>query len=260
MSNTSSVTPYNADGTGQLATALGVAAVSACAALVTWLSEEDAADRALTERRAAEERQERIAGVPMTSVPTATGRPLTTVSLNLRSSESIVRSAQKLGYHVERPQYSSSSAPLAAYAPVFLKNADGARLAVLHNSAGRVEIATVGNTARTTNLVRQHSLDQTTALMASLGMQVQTATVANGEAQVFGREQGVGKRDGKAAVKVQIRANGQLDVDVDCVQGRRCERIVNDLAAAVGGTATKVTKKTAYFEEPGEPTKTQVKV
>lgn len=183
---------------------------------------------------------------------------MTTVALHLRDAESFLRSAEKLGY--QREPLLQPSGPLAEQPAILLRSATGDRLAIGRNTKGRLVILTAGDRQRVQTLVRQHTVDRAVEHLAKRGMNVQTATLANGEVQIVARERDASRRGGPAELKTQVRTDGTAWVDVDCVRGNRCENIVSELAQAIGGEVSSMTKKAAYFQLPGEPTKTRVKI
>lgn len=256
MSNTSTVTPYESETSSDSAYAgsttgsstTGVAAgVVGVAALIRWLVEETDEDRAATERIKKERRLERL-----------TRQPVSTVSLRLKQPDSLIVSAEKLGYRLESLNLPAGS-PMEK-SPILLRGRSGERLAITRNANGRIDISTAGDQGRIRNLVGQHTLAKTVEHLAKKGMSVQTATLANGEVQIVGRETDSARRGGAAEVKAQVRADGTTLIDIDCVRGNRCETIVSEFAEAIGGRVTGMTKKESYFQLPGEPTKTSVKV
>ena len=74
------------------------------------------------------------------------------------------------------------------------------------------------------------------------------------------RKPKVRRRGDTAEVRTQVHTDGTVWVDVDKVKGNRCQEIVADLAGAIGGQVSSMTKKDAYFQLPGEPTEVKVKV
>jgi hypothetical protein len=74
------------------------------------------------------------------------------------------------------------------------------------------------------------------------------------------QEPNIGQPGGAAEMRAQVRADGSACVDIDKCRGNRCEVFVSELAQAIGGTVSGTTRKDAYFQLPGEPTKTRVKV
>lgn len=267
MSNTSTVTPYNAsaessDNSTGLAAAAAVACITGAISLGRWLAEETQEDREAIDRLKSERRRDlsgkraNTAEDPVVAKREALG--ITTVGLQLRNPESLVRTAERLGYRMELTV--GQSASLAEQPQIFLRRASGERLAISRNETGRLVVHTVGDRRRIQSLVRQHTVDRAVEHLQSKGMGVQTATLPSGEVQILARERSVSKRGGAAEIKAQVHVDGTAFVDVDKVRGNRCEKIVQDLAQAVGGEVSGMTKKDSYFQLPGEPTKTQVKI
>jgi hypothetical protein len=268
MSNTSTVTPYDSRAmSAAVGVGLGLAAVcvvgvaAGAIAVARWLAEETPEDRAAMDRIKGEHRRERLrsrtSAIVHTSGPQELPR-LNTVALHLRDAESLLRSAEKLGYR--REPLVQPSSPLAEQPLVLLYGTAGERLAIERNAQGRLVVHTAGDQSRVQGLVRQHTLDRAVEHLAGKGMAVQTATLANGEVQILARERDASRRGGAATIKTQVRTDGTAWVDVDCVRGNRCENVVSELAHAIGGEVSSMAKKDAYFQLPGEPTKTRVHV
>jgi len=259
MSNTSSLSSYDsstaAPSTGPgVAVAVGIGA----AALVAWLCEDAAADRTAFERHSNERREDRLAGLQTEAAhPSAAvaSRPLTTVPLKLTREESLVRSAERLGYNVE--PLAGGSASSKPQSVTLLRHASGERLAITRSTLGRLQVHTLGERGHVERLVRQHTLDQATAHLQGQGMHLEVAGLATGELQILAREQKGGNAR-NAVLRVQVRKDGDIDVDVDCVLGKRCDKIVGDLATAIGAEVKASVKKAARYEEPGEPTTIRV--
>jgi hypothetical protein len=267
MSNTSSVTPYESTTThpvSESTAAQTTATIGACAlgiiAIARWLIDETPEERAVMEKIKQERRrQSLIVGNP----ETLANRPkdslcITTMNLHLGKSDSLVRAAEKLGYRQEKLGQSSTS-PSLANQPILLRNHAGERLAISRNDNGRIAVSTTGDQRRVQKLVRQHTLDRAVEHLTAKGMQVETASLANGEVQIRARAQAT-NQTGTAEVKAQIGGDGQTLIDIDCVVGNRCETIVQDFAQAVGGKVTAMTKKSSYYQLPGEPAKTKVEI
>ena len=263
MSNTSTVTPYSQEPTGTLvaaATGLGaaVAAAGACAAGVArWLADETEEDRRVDERLQADRRQEaldRDRYEPLLAAGSAPA-PVHSVPLRLRDRESLLRSAEKLGFTTERPAVAEGRRE----APLLLRKPTGERLAIGRTEAGTLVVHTAGDRRRVANLVRQHSVDQTVAHFRRQGMGVRTAE-RPGEVQILARTPGVPGGPTSAEVRTEVHADGSLCVDVNDVRGERCRDIVTGLAEAVGGEVTATDWKDAYFDRPGEAARTRERV
>jgi hypothetical protein len=265
MSNTSTVTPYESTNSEELSTA-GLAAgagIAACVvgavAVVRWLVEETAEERESLDNIRRERRREQLAhpGLGKLADERRVSPSITTVSLHLNDADSLIRSAEHLGYR--RESVAPSSASLSDQ-PVLLRNTTGERLAIGRNDKGRLIVSTAGSNRRVQKLVRQHTVDRAVEHLASRGMQVQTANLVNCEVQILARERESGVPGGAAEIKAQIGSDGQVVVDIDCVKGNRCEVIVQDFAQAIGGKVTATNKKSSYYQLPGEPAKTDVQV
>jgi hypothetical protein len=263
MSNTSSVTPYDSTTSAGSSTSIADAAVACAAGVVAisrWLSEETEDDRGALERLKSERQRELLGGSRPTPLLGAHRDSLniTTVGLQLRNPKSLIHTAERLGYRVETLTHSSLSLP--DQPQILLRRASGERLAIACGETGRLVVHTAGDRRRVQDLVRQHTVDRAVEHLASKGMGVRTAKLASGEVQILARERDSGSRGGAAEVKAQINVDGTALVDVDKVRGNRCEEIVHDFAQAVGGEVSDMTKKDSYFQLPGEPAKTEVKV
>lgn len=271
MSNTSTVTPYASETTNPGPSVAAEAAESilaagaACAigaaagafAVARWLSEETPEDREVQEKAKASRREERIPQRPRVELSgNGASNFLTSVRLHLRDPQTLIRSAEKIGYRVEAlavPTQSLSNQP-----HILLRSATGDRLAILRDNTGRVVLQTAGTRDRVSTLVRCHTADRVAEHLVTRGMQIQRTTLPTGEVQILACERG-GRNDGAAVVKTQVLADGTAWVDVDKIRGSRCEQIVQGMADAVGGEVCRSDKKDAYFQLPGEPAKTKVR-
>jgi len=156
MSNTSSVTPYDdassssASNSAGLAAAAAVACVAGAITLAWWLTEETAEDRTAVERLKTERRREILGRQEQSSTPlSSTQREslvITTVGLQLRNPETLVRTTERLGYQVE--SLAGVSSLLAKRPQILLSRASGERLAVAHNDSGRLVVHTAGDRRR----------------------------------------------------------------------------------------------------------------
>ncbi|MDP3938248.1 MAG: hypothetical protein Q8R92_08940, partial [Deltaproteobacteria bacterium] len=191
MSNESTVSPYAGSATSNIGGAV-IAAGAACVigavvgtvSLARWLSEETPEDRENLEQVRADRRRERLAG------SNERPRAITSVELVLRDPETLVRSAERLGYRLEslaRPAGTLRSQP-----HMLLRSASGERMAIEPTKEGRVIVHTAGDRGRIHKVVRQHSGDQVTQFYAAKSMTVQSVRLANGEMQFYGRERDAG--------------------------------------------------------------------
>lgn len=251
MSNTSTVTPYDSVATTSPVTSsnhTGTDALAACfagaVAVAQWLMEKTPEE----EQRRRDYRKQR--GKELARV--------TTVGLHLSSPESLLSSAEHLGYRLEPSARTSTS---VSQRPLLLSNArTGERLAIARSDKGKLVLSAAGESQHLHQLMRQHTLDRAVHHFKSRGMAVETVQLTNGEVQIVAREQGRPHNDGMAAVKAKVGTDGRSIIDVDCISGNRCEHIVRDFAKAVGGEITTMTKKRSYYQQPGEATRPKVKV
>ena len=251
MSLTSTVTPYSgssSSGVADLISACVVGTVAGTVAVARWLGEETEADRAAVDALRTAQRTDRVAGSHRVA-PAG----LTAARLHLRDPETLVRTAERLGYRVER------AAATGDRAGIGLVGQRGERLAIARDRDGGLALVT-RDAQRIQRLVRQHSPDRAVEHLRDRGLDVQTAALANGETQIRAREQTPARRGGAADVKAQVRTDGTVHVDVDCVRGSRCETLAGDLADAVGGRVARTDRKAEYFQLPGEPTRTHRRV
>lgn len=279
MSNTSDISPYDASvGTGGGAAAIGACAglVVVCAAgafigaaaLAQWLAQETPEDRAAVDRLQEELRRDRIKG----SIPTQDlsrihakdlsrvhERPemITTVNLHMCNLSPLVETARKSGYRLE--PLVQPHKPLSEQPQILLRNDRGERLVIQRNEKNRLAVSTAGGRTRIESLVHRHSIDRAMEHLRSSGMNVEIGRIANGEVQIIARER-TRKRGGAAELKAQVRKDGRVQIDVDKIQGNRCEEIVTQLAEAIGAEVSGVTRKEAYYQLPGEPAKTHARV
>jgi hypothetical protein len=275
MSNTSNLTPYDAStagsGTSTIGTGAGLAcgiavacaagAVLGAVALARWLSEETPEDRRAVERMKQERRRELLesykSGVDLSKKPVEFS-PIKTVNLNLRELEPLVLSAQKLGYQTE--PLIQPAKPLSQQPQILLRNASGERMVIERSPKGRLVVSTAGEHSRIQNLVRQHTVDRAIEHLSSrMDMELKIARLGNGEVQIHAQERNA-KRGGAAELKAQVQTDGSAWVDIEKVRGNRCEEIVSQLAQAIGAEVNGMKKKDSYYQLPGEPAKTKVRV
>ena len=89
---------------------------------------------------------------------------------------------------------------------------------------------------------------------------MQTATLSTGEVQILAREITNKRQDGLAEIKAKVLNDGTALIDVDRLQADRCHEIVKEFAEAIGGQVTEMKMKSASFQLPGEPARTNIKV
>ena len=255
MSNTSTITPYSSsDSRIDSATGTGIAAAClagamAAASVTKWLLSETEGDQVAFNNLKKQQRKERLRA-SRSNLGT-----ITTVSLNLRHVEPLIRAAQNIGYKVIHQDARS----LKDQSHLLLQGTSGRRLAI-GRDRGRLIIQTAGEVESIESLVQRHTLDRVVEHLAERCTDVKTATLTSGEVQILARERDRSGPGGTAEIKAQVRPNGRLVVDVDRVKGNLCMKIVSDLAEAIGGKVEYVHKKNAYFQLPGEPAMTRIGV
>ena len=295
MSNVSLVSMYDSVQTALARMGEGVDAVCAATAnIARWLAEDTEEDRAAVERLREQLRDDRKASAGyVDSVPhkvqslrhtsarltgsrsealthsaqklratpgslrgkSAGQLHITSVGLHLSNPESLTRSAEKLGYSVIEPAASTVDNP-----EILLQSASGERLAIAMNDKGKLALHTAGDHGSVQPLIRQHTLDRAVEHLSSKGMTIRKVELPSGDMQILARERIGGQRGGPAEIKTRIRDDGAMWVDIDRVKGKRCQEIVSELASAVGGEVSSMDKKAAYFQLPGEPTRTKVRI
>jgi hypothetical protein len=155
MSNTSTVSPYLSETASSGASvvadatesvfAVGTACVIAAAAgsvvVAQWLAAETPEDRIVREKSKVEQRKDRLSRRTQIDINHDSGVQglLTSVSLCLRDPETLVRSAEGLGYRVE--PLDAPTMPLQSQPHILLRSSSGERLAISRDHAGRVLVA-----------------------------------------------------------------------------------------------------------------------
>jgi len=267
MSNNSDLTPYENQSTSTsgstgsgIATACIIGAAVGAAAVCKWLSEETEAEKEACAELKATRIQERLSGVRNCGQLHVQDRHIpgfSQVNLYLNNPKSLVQTAENLGYSVQHlPAEKTMHKPDC----IFLKNPLGNKIVIEKNDAGRLCITTAGNLDPVHTLVRQHTMDRTLEHLHRAGLQVETTPLPNGGVQINAHGNSPRVLNGPAQIKTQVRADGSLSVDIDKVKGNRCETIVRDIASAVGAKVTHTQKKSTYFQLPGEPARTTIKL
>lgn len=238
MSNTAEVTYYESNWSDQVETGSGVLGAEAA----SFLTQESRIVSRAKERHCEQLRQERLMSVQ----PTA-------VRLHITDMASIVRAATSLGYSVVPPILPTLGAGRSA---VLMQNGSGQRMAIQTTNGHVVLAGTVLPVIhavmreRTVQAVRQH--------LNTKWVGVTSRTLANGVLEIGARAVQAPAGSGPATLSVRIDADGRSRLDIEQVKGNRCDQIVKEFAAATGGKATVVKKKSAYFQMPGEPTRVKV--
>jgi hypothetical protein len=256
MSNTAVVTPV----AGITTTIIG-RGMRGIAAVATWLCQETEQDRKAGEEYREARRRELLENPTHTTdlkmIPEALPQ-FTWQSLCISNPETLVQSAQRLGYRLE--PLVDAKKPLKHQPHIFLQKPSGERLAISYNEDRLIVLTKAGGDSRLRHLVRQHTLDCALEHLEKKGMRIQTAVLSNGEAQIFAREKTDQHQDGLAQIRAQLNNDGTAWIDVDHLQSNRCREIVQDFADAIGGQVTEMKMKVVSFQLPGEPAKTSIKV
>lgn len=263
MSNTTVVAPVAvaAGGVGIAAALVGGCIVGLVAA-ASWVCQETEEDRkAVAEyhqsrrKELLENPQPHIAKFDMIH---EAWPQLKAESLYMKNPDTLVQSAQGIGYRLE--PLADTKRPLKEQPYIFLRKPTGERLAISFNQDRQIVLTTAGDDLRLRHLVRQHTVDRALDHLQKKGMTIQTAKLANGELQILAKEQTNKHGDGLAELKAQVRNDGTAWIDVDRLQGNRCQEIVQEFAEAVGGKVIDTKMKVASFQLPGESAKTNIKV
>ena len=269
MSNVSTVTPYDssiATNAGELAdTAQRIAsssaiATDAIASVCQWLVEATDEDISAKESMEIDRKKDRVAPRQTQRLSrTASKRFQNIVStgLHLQKPDTLIRTAEKLGYKVESRELLNTLKKKNAI--TFLRNPSGERLAI-QQTQNRTLVHSRTDTLNVQKLVRVHTLNRTLDHLRAKGMTIKTTNLPTGETQILANETHVHGRDGAAEIKAQVSNQGTVLVDIDGLKGNRCERIVKGIAASFGGQITAMDKKSAFFQLPGETTKIKLKV
>lgn len=272
MSNTSSVTPYRSSGSGSaLGSSAGTAAAASAGVAVgaiglavagsamgiygiyrlgRWLAV--GAQPGLQElaemKKVAEQYEEQMVAPDLSSI--------NSLDLHLKNENLLVHSAEKLNYRVIDGAGQSCG---EAGAPILLERKSGERLAITKDKEGRLSVHTAGNQALLHSLVGRHTQERLQEFLSAKGMRFEAARVSNGEMQFLARESESALPGGAAEIKAHVHADGTMVVDIDQCRGQRCEKIVQQIAEAVDGSVSAMSKKTAWFQLPGEPARTKVR-
>lgn len=251
MSNTATVTPYDAntnleEGSSEVSAAIGAVIGGAIVGAVAILSEETDADREAVARLREQQRTERLQAAKPAQL-----------ALHISDTHSLILAAEKLGY--KREAITSPAVDVKRTRPVLLRDSTGKQLVLLTKKKGTV-VASLQGVSPIQALVRQHTLSTTKRFLEEKYKDVTAKSLANGDIEIQAREQATNEAGGQATITTQVRKDGRVEIDVDCVKGSRCEAIVNDYADAIGGKDTGTRKKEAFWELPGESTKTKVRI
>lgn len=230
MSNVATVTPYQPSQAGTEAAAAVGAMIGAIAeAFGTTETERD-----IVARYRAMARQDRLSTARLDS--------------RLADHGDLFNAARQLGYSCG----AGGLAQLGAGRPVELVGAGGASM-VLRQSGESLSVLSVGGQATINDVVRRVTLDRTQRHLEVLsGGKVSMRRLANGEVELQAREARP-QPDGAATVTTRIDTKGVVHVDIANIRGGRCEQVLGDVAAAVGGEVDTKTLKPDYYAVPGAP-------
>lgn len=256
MSNTSTVTPYEEQASSPGIEAGAARAIAGAVALASWLAEETQEDRLAVQRAETESRQWKLTqAAGRRSAP-----QVESVGLCRREPASVLKSAAALGFHV---QPMPVGMPLGSQLTL-LRNTAGERIALERTEEGRIVLHAAGGRAPIEKLVKQHTFDRVEEHLERSGMSVRTIRLRNGEIQLLACRAAGGSSpsgiNGAAEVRAQVRADGTAWIDIDKVRGPQCQQLVAGIADAIGGRVSSCNFKDAFYQQPGEPTRTKERV
>ncbi len=268
MSNTTTVSPYENDTTtadvagfttatsdvvGAVGSAVGATVGMAGAAVgasivgaASIMMEETEEGREAVERLKKDRRREAL----QAAKPTELG-------LHITDRGSLVRAAEKLGYRPEK--ISKTIMKVDKKSSIVMYNDSGKQL-ILAATTGGVAVSSPQGIQPINALVRQHTIAAAKQHLALKYKDVTAKVAQNGVLEIQAKERDTRKSGGTAQVKALVSVDGQVEIDVSCIKGSRCEEIVKDFADAVGAKATTIKKKEVFWQLPGESTKTKVKI
>jgi hypothetical protein len=246
MSNTAEVTPYVEDyNTSQnqavpaIAALLGdlaaTAAYGAVGAATAGIEAVGSVVRETDEERANRERRNATRAAALVQEA-----KVAALRLRQRDPAALRAAAERLGYRVRK----ANSADAVA-----LTRPDGMVLAI-SRSQGSLDIASNAGETALHSVVREATLAQAKAHQEKFaGSGVRVRTLADRRIEVAASEPAGAHPDGRATVTVQVDAKGNAQVDVDGIRGNRCERVLEELARALGGQARNKRIKPAYYDD-----------
>ena len=273
MSNTSTITPYD-DTTetyysyddqadyaytagNSVATTSTTSSVQKFYELARWLAGgPQPTEEQLAKIRAIEQEYQAKMEELEASNPALSHLPkMTTLNLHMGDLPSLLETAVKMGYSAVKVAGCKPD-----IAPTLLQHVDGTRIAISLNRLEKLSLHSVSNVDSLRSLVSHHAQQQVLKHLADNGMQFHSARLPNGELQIVAQDSNLGQPGGAAQIKAQVRSDGATWIDIDKCKGNRCETIVQQFATTIGGKVSSTRKKDAFFQLPGEPTKTQVKL
>jgi hypothetical protein len=249
MSNTSVVTPYAPPSPPPPDVAESVK--KGLAAMLNWLTEISDEERNALDKLKESKRKERLTltDVRCLDKPRSSCQPLaSSVSLHLKDVSSLMEAATKQGY---QKVHATKEGLMSEKRIILLQDASKHRIAIQQQSNGQLTLHASGDANRLKSLVRQHTRDRTLAHLKARGMEIETSLNNRGEVELVATESRALHGDGKAEVRARITDEGQINLDVSRVQGRRCQEITESLAEAVHGEISQDEKKEFYWRLPG---------
>ncbi len=236
MSNTAEVTPYEATPAREVDSGPGLIET-----IASFLSEESDAVALARMNYRAQCRKERQASTRINSV-----------ALNIADVNRIVLAATGLGYKAvptATPQLHGAASP------ILMQNSAGQRIA-LRSANGHVQLHARA-LPELHAVVREHTVQAVRHHLAAKWTDVKTRATADGGVEIEAREAPSQARE-RATLKARIGTDGTSHLDIDHVKGNRCENILKDYATVTSGKATVIKKKSAFFQQPGEPAKVKL--
>lgn len=242
MSNTAEVTPY-VDIDPSVGTYVGTA-TKISSALFSRSATDRTADEQLAEQR-------RVARLSCSAV-TLVGNDLAP----------LIRAATELGYAPVKAAEGCTSArfaqsPSRVHRDVQLVNDLGERLSMLVDGPS-IRLEGSGSQA----VVRQRTLAAVSRHLQQMsGGRATSRRSQDGSLHLTATELPARNGDGNAKVAVIVDAVGNVKVDIENVRGQRCERLLGDIAKAVGGKVRNKKLKPSYYEaEPGETARKRTRI
>lgn len=167
--------------------------------------------------------------------------------LRRKDPQSLIAAAEQLGYR-------ALSSVSRANERITLARADG-DLLVLSKSRGGLSITSnAGQEAIDPIVQKAHVDDALKHLQGFSGGAVQVRKTRDGRIELRATESDRGQGDGRAKVTVQVDRRGVAHTDIEGIRGNRCEKVLQELARAVGGQAkNKRIKPDYYVDAAAEP-------
>lgn len=167
------------------------------------------------------------------------------VPLHVGSVGSLSAAASQLGFRAV--ELSESRARLEHPAGEFVE---------IRRRGSKTEVLSRKGARAVREIVRQHTISTAVEHCRKLGYEVRARRLPGGEVQIEGieRQPAAGQQ---ARVEVEVRPDGRLTVDVRCVEGEACGRIVSELSQAVGAVSETSRRKPEFFRQSSEAQRTK---